>query len=148
MAAKIIMTFGSQAAKAASGRHRRDKGQRGHDTVAAVQRIAGLDAATLNAAATRYLADLHALAPDKTRIVDKMPGNYLYLGLVGLLLPRARIIHCVRDPRDIGLSIFTFRFHGHHGYAHDLADLGWTIAQQARLMAHWRAAQPSSSPTG
>lgn len=77
-----------------------------------------------------------------------MPGNYLYLGLVGLLLPRARIIHCVRDPRDIGLSIFTFRFHGHHGYAHDLADLGWTIAQQARLMAHWRAAQPSSSPTG
>ena len=49
-----------------------------------------------------------------------MPGNYLYLGLVGLMLPGARIIHCVRDPRDIGLSIFTFRFHGEHGYAHDL----------------------------
>ena len=46
----------------------------------------------------------------------------------------AHIIHCVRDPRDIGLSIFTFRFHGHHGYAHDLADLGWTIAQQDRLI--------------
>ena len=61
-----------------------------------------------------------ALAPDKARIVDKMPGNYLYLGLVGLMLPGARIIHCVRDPRDIGLSIFTFRFHGHHAYAHDL----------------------------
>ncbi len=115
----------------------------GHDTAAAVQRIAGLDAATLDAAAARYLTDLHALAPDKTRIVDKMPGNYLYLGLVGLLLPGARIIHCVRDPRDIGLSIFTFRFHGHHGYAHDLADLGWTIAQEARLMAHWRADLPN-----
>ena len=59
------------------------------------------------------------------------------------VLSGARIIHCVRDPRDIGLSIFTFRFHGHHGYAHDLADLGWTIAQQARLMAHWRAALPN-----
>ena len=115
----------------------------GHDTAAAVRRIAGLDAGTLDAAAARYLAELHALAPDKTRIVDKMPGNYLYLGLVGLLLPGARIIHCVRDPRDIGLSIFTFRFHGHHGYAHDLADLGWTIAQQDRLMAHWRAALPN-----
>jgi integrase len=34
--------------------------------------------------------------------------------------------------RVVGLSIFTFRFHGHHGYAHDLADLGWTIAQQDR----------------
>jgi tetratricopeptide (TPR) repeat protein len=115
----------------------------GHDTAAAVQRIAGLDAGTLDSAAARYLADLHVLAPDKARIVDKMPGNYLYLGLVGLMLPGARIIHCVRDPRDIGLSIFTFRFHGHHGYAHDLADLGWTIAQQDRLMAHWRAALPN-----
>jgi Tfp pilus assembly protein PilF len=115
----------------------------GHDTAAAVRRIAELDAGTLDRAAARYLADLHALAPDKTRIVDKMPGNYLYLGLVGLMLPGARIIHCVRDPRDIGLSIFTFRFYGHHGYAHDLADLGWTIAQQARLMAHWHAALPN-----
>jgi Tfp pilus assembly protein PilF len=115
----------------------------GHDTAAAVQRIAGLDAGTLDSAAARYLADLHVLAPDKARIVDKMPGNYLYLGLVGRMLPGARIIHCVRDPRDMGLSIFTFRFHGHHGYAHDLADLGWTIAQQDRLMAHWRAALPN-----
>jgi Tfp pilus assembly protein PilF len=115
----------------------------GHDTPAAVRRITELDAAALDAAATRYLADLHALALDKTRIVDKMPGNYLYLGLVGLMLPGARIIHCVRDPRDIGLSIFTFRFHGHHGYAHDLADLGWTIAQQDQLMTHWRAALPN-----
>jgi tetratricopeptide (TPR) repeat protein len=115
----------------------------GNDTAAAVRRIAGLDAGTLDAAARRYLADLHALAPDKTRIVDKMPSNYLYLGLAGLMLPGARIIHCVRDPRDIGLSIFTFRFHGQHGYAHDLADLGWTIAQQGRLMAHWRAALPN-----
>ncbi len=115
----------------------------GHETAATVHRIAGLDAAMLDAAATRYLADLHALAPDKTRIVDKMPGNYLYLGLVGLMLPGARIIHCVRDPRDTGLSIFTFRFHGQHGYAHDLADLGWTIAQQDRLMAHWRVALPN-----
>ena len=51
------------------------------------------------------------------------------LGLVGLMLPGARIIHCRRDPRDTGLSIFTFRFHGHHAYAHDLADLGWFIAE-------------------
>ena len=68
-----------------------------------------------------------------------MPGNFAYLGLVALLLPGARIIHCERDPRDIGLSIFTYRFFGVHPYAHDLADLGWYIGQQRRLMAHWRA---------
>ena len=110
----------------------------------AVQRIAWLDAAALDDAATRYLAELHALAPDKARIVDKMPGNYMNLGLVGLMLPGARIIWCRRDPRDIGLSIFTFRFHGQHGYAHDLGDLGWTIRQQERLMAHWAQVLPTA----
>jgi tetratricopeptide (TPR) repeat protein len=112
------------------------------ENAAAVAHIAALDTATLDAAAETYLAELHALAPDKTRIVDKMPGNYLYLGLVGLMLPGAKIIYCDRDPRDIGLSIFTFRFHGSHGYAHDLGDLGWTIGQSARLMAHWQSAMP------
>lgn len=106
----------------------------------AVERIAALDKSALDRAATAYLADLRALAPGSQRVIDKMPGNYLYLGLVGLMLPGARIIHCVRDPRDIGLSIFTFRFHGVHGYAHDLADLGWTIGQQDRLMTHWKGA--------
>ena len=108
----------------------------------AVRRLGGLDEAALDAAAGAYLAELHALAPDKARIVDKMPGNYMNLGLVGLMLPRARIIHCRRDPRDCGLSIFTFRFHGSHPYAHDLGDLGWTIRQQERLMAHWATVLP------
>jgi hypothetical protein len=107
------------------------------------ERLAGLPQAALDAAAERYLAELHALAPGKPRIVDKLPGNYLYLGLAALMLPGARIIHCVRDPRDIGLSIFTFRFHGEHGYAHDLADLGWMIGQQHRLMTHWKAVLPN-----
>lgn len=71
-----------------------------------------------------------------------MPGNFLHLGLVALMLPGAKVIECARDPRDIGLSIFTFRFHGQHGYAHDLADLGWYIGEHCRLMAHWRAAFP------
>jgi hypothetical protein len=76
-----------------------------------------------------------------------MPGNFNYLGLVALMLPGAKIIYCARDPRDIGLSIFTFRFYGYHPYAHDLADLGWYIAQHERLMAHWRAVLPNPMMT-
>jgi Tfp pilus assembly protein PilF len=117
------------------------------DDADGVERIAGLDADILDAAAVQYLAELRALAPEKARIVDKLPGNYAYLGLIGLMLPGARIIYCARDPRDIGLSIFTFRFHGHHPYAHDLADLGWTIAQHARLMDHWRTVLPEQIVT-
>jgi tetratricopeptide (TPR) repeat protein len=113
----------------------------GEDAEAA-QRLAAMDVSALDAAADDYLASMRALAPDKARVLDKMPGNYMHLGLAGVMLPGARFIHCQRDPRDIGLSIFTARFHGSHGYAHDLADLGWTIAQQLRLMEHWAAAMP------
>jgi tetratricopeptide (TPR) repeat protein len=105
--------------------------------------IAALGADALNRAAEDYLSELHALAPEANRIVDKMPHNFLNLGLVGLMLSGARIIHCVRDPRDIGFSIFAHRFRGHHDYAHDLADLGWYIGEHDRLMAHWRAALPN-----
>jgi tetratricopeptide (TPR) repeat protein len=76
----------------------------GGNTDAAVARVAALDAAALDKAAAAYLDEMHALAPDAARIVDKMPGNFLSLGLVALMLPGARIIQCVRDPRDIGLS--------------------------------------------
>jgi tetratricopeptide (TPR) repeat protein len=108
-----------------------------------VRRLAALQLPALDHAAEDYLLELHALAPEKLRIVDKMPGNGNYLATVGLLLPGATIIHCRRDPRDIGLSIFARRFMGVHPYAHDLADLGWMIAQTERLMDHWRSVLPN-----
>ncbi|HVC60137.1 MAG TPA: sulfotransferase [Acetobacteraceae bacterium] len=114
----------------------------GGETAESVARVAAMDRAALDAEAQAYLAELHALAPDKARIVDKMPGNYAHVWLIALLFPGARIIHCTRDPRDIGYSIFTFRFYGTHGYAHDLADLGWMIGEQDRLMRHWQQALP------
>ena len=112
------------------------------ETRESIARIAALDQTTLDAEAEAYLKELRAVAPGKTRIVDKMPGNYLYVWLIALLFPNAKIIHCARDPRDIGFSIFTFRFHGEHGYAHDLQDLGWMIGEQERLMKHWKTMLP------
>ena len=112
---------------------------------AAASHAAALDAPTLTAASRDYLAELHALAPGAARVVDKMPDNVLHLGLVATLLPGARIICCTRDPRDVGASIFGHRFIGHHPYAHDLADLGWYMANHASLLAHWRASLPPST---
>ena len=104
--------------------------------------VAALDNATLDGIAGPYLEQLHALAPGKARIVDKMPGNFRLLGFAALLLPGARVISCVRDPRDIGTSIFQHRFNGYHPYSHDIADLGWYIARQRRLMRHWDSVLP------
>ncbi len=106
-------------------------------------RAAALDAPTLSAASRDYLAELHALAPDAARVVDKMPDNVFQLGFIATLLPGARIICCTRDLRDVGASIFGHRFLGYHPYAHDLADLGWYMARQKRLLAHWRSSLPS-----
>ena len=93
-----------------------------------VRHAAALDAARLTHAGAGFLEQLHALAPDARRIVDKMPANALHLGFIATLLPGARIVLCRRDPRDIGLSIFQHRFFGYHPYAHNLADLGWYIS--------------------
>jgi Flp pilus assembly protein TadD len=107
------------------------------------RRLAAFDAAALDEMAAGFLAGLRReAASDARRITDKMPANALHLGFIARLLPRARIILCTRDPRDIALSIFQLRFFGYHPYAHDLADLAWYIAEHERLMAHWRRVLP------
>ena len=79
---------------------------------------------------------------DVTRILDKMPSNFLHLGLVALLFPKARIIHCCRDPLDTCLSVFFQNFSGVHEYAYDLYEIGTYYRQYDRLMAHWRSVLP------
>ncbi len=73
------------------------------------------------------------------RVTDKHPMNFLRLGLLPLLFPGARVVHCVRDPRDTCLSCFAQHFVGDHPYANQLADLGHFYRQYLRLMAHWRS---------
>ena len=91
--------------------------------------------------AAQYLDRLSALAPDAARLVtDKMPGNYFHLGLVVLLFPEARIIHCTRDPLDICLSCYfqSFIQANNHQYAYNLEHLGCAYRQYQRLMNHWK----------
>ncbi len=109
------------------------------DATTAAGGAARLEARVLTDAARCYLRSLHDAAPDARRILDKMPDNFTQLGFIATLLPGARVICCTRDLRDVGASIFQQRFLGHHPYAHDLADLGWTIAQHQRLLEHWRS---------
>jgi tetratricopeptide (TPR) repeat protein len=83
------------------------------------------------------------LAPDAARVVDKMPANFLYLGLVQAVFPNARIIHLHRDPRDTCLSIYFQPFGPGHSHAHDLQDLAHYWREYCRVMAHWRAVLPA-----
>ena len=86
-----------------------------------------------------YLRKLDRLGGDAERVTDKMPHNFLHLGLIELLFPRARIIHCVRDPLDTCLSCYFRSFAGHLPYKYNLAHLGEFYRQYQRLMQHWKA---------
>jgi hypothetical protein len=71
-----------------------------------------------------------------------MPMNFHHLGLVATLLPRAQVIHCRRDPRDVCWSCYSQNFREVH-FACDLRALGAYHRQYERLMAHWRDVLPA-----
>jgi hypothetical protein len=114
-----------------------------------------LDASDLLFLADRYLSRVlrvarardNAFTPDSgVRIVDKMPGNFCYAGLIRLALPNARIIHTQRDPIDVCLSCFQRFFEGHSvPYSYDLAELGRFYRHYENLMMAWNATLPQGS---
>ena len=89
-----------------------------------------------------YLATLRAFGPEAKRVTDKMPDNFLRLGLIHRVFPNATFIHCRRHPIDTALSILTTDFKTTDEYASDRGDLVFFIRQYERLMAHWRAVLP------
>jgi tetratricopeptide (TPR) repeat protein len=97
---------------------------------------------TLRQFAARYLVGIKAGAPPAQRIIDKMPLNFLFVGLIRLALPNARIIHACRDPVDTCFSCFSLLFAGHQPFAYDLDELGRYYRAYEALMAHWRTLLP------
>jgi len=89
-----------------------------------------------------YLQVLRSVGPVALRVTDKMPFNFLWVGLVHLLFPRARIVHCRRNPIDTCLSIYFTQFSQSWGYASERGDLVFYYRQYQRLMDHWRAVLP------
>ncbi len=72
-------------------------------------------------------------------IVDKQPLNFLHLGVLGCMLPGAKVIHCVRDPRDTCLSCFFQDFGAGLGFSQGLDALGRYYNAQGALMHHWKS---------
>ena len=95
--------------------------------------------------AERYIASLQARAPEAGRVTDKMPLNFLFIGLMHLMLPNAKIVHVQRDPRDTCLSNFTRLFGRNQYQSYDLRDLGLYYRDYARVMEHWRAVLPKDA---
>jgi tetratricopeptide (TPR) repeat protein len=101
--------------------------------------IQGLTQDVVDTLAARYLSYIEDLDSQAARVTDKLPGNHQHLGVIALLFPKARVVHCMRDPRDDCLSIYFQHLAEGVGWAHDLRSLGHYYRQYERLMAHWRS---------
>ncbi|HEX4299322.1 MAG TPA: sulfotransferase [Gammaproteobacteria bacterium] len=104
--------------------------------------LAGLDRAAFVRVAGRYGTWLDTLAPGAARITNKLPGNMVFVGLVALLYPQAKIIHCSREPLDTCLSCYSKLFSTGHPFAYEQGELGRFYRMYDALMVHWRSALP------
>jgi hypothetical protein len=73
--------------------------------------------------------------------VDKTPENYVYLGLLASLFPRARFIHCRRDLRDVAVSCWMTLFRNPH-WGNDQPQIASRFEEYQRIMGHWREVLP------
>lgn len=90
-------------------------------------------------AAEAYLEKLSAIDRDSPHVIDKMPGNSLYIGFIRLLFPNARIVSCRRDPRDIGVSCYSLLFQAdrlkYQTSTWELIGEGFRVHRE--MMRHW-----------
>lgn len=120
--------------------HARTDGDGG--PVLSARQIAASAAFDFRALGESYLESTRPRTGHTPHFTDKMPINFLYLGLIAKALPAARIIHVTRNPMDVCWSNFKQYFGDLYEYSYDLEDTARFILLYHRLMAHWRALLP------
>ena len=106
------------------------------------ENIDTIAAEKLHDLALAYVKNLKSTAGSAQRVTDKLPHNFLRVGLYAALLPNAKIILCNRDPLDNCVSIYQHRFSDYHGYACDLHELGNYYRLYEDMMSFWQKLLP------
>lgn len=109
------------------------------DKAALIARCTRLDFAALGQA---YLERQRGYGAKAQILIDKTPANYLYIGLIALSLPTARIVHVRRDPMDVGYALLKTLFRTGCPYSYSQSDIARYIGACHRLMDHWRTVLP------
>ncbi len=107
--------------------------------------LAELTAAELTALGEEYLARTRVQRKtDAPFFLDKMPNNFLHVGLIRLILPNARIIDARRHPLACCFSNYKQHFARGQAFTYDLAELGRYYRAYTELMAHFDLVQPGA----
>ncbi len=91
---------------------------------------------------SNYAKAIRPLAPKAQRIINKMPGLFIHVGMIHLCLPNAIILHSVRDPVDTCLGCYKRHFTTGNETTYDLSLLGRHYQEYRRAMAHWHRVLP------
>lgn len=108
--------------------------------LAMVERAAQCDFGRLGAL---YRASIAGYGRAEPYLVNKTPLNYLYLGLMRLALPAARVVHLRRHPLDVCYAMYKTLFRMGYPFSYSLEDIGHYYLAYHRLMEHWHAVMPS-----
>jgi Tfp pilus assembly protein PilF len=92
--------------------------------------------------ARRYLDEIARRDATAAHVTDKMPHNFQNLGMIAVMFPNAKIIHCRRHPLDTLLSCWMQNFNDGHAYSANLAAAAQHYQEYRRLMAHWEQVLP------
>ena len=106
-----------------------------------IARAARIDFAALG---RLYREGIAGYGCDSPALINKTPDNFLYLGLIRLALPGARVVHLRRHPLDSCLAMYKTLFRMGYPYSYSLEDLGHYYLAYHRLMRHWRACLPDA----
>ena len=114
----------------------------GRPEVTPIEALENLSQTAAAAMARQYMDRVAALAPaGRLFVVDKMPDNIRLLGLIGLILPQARVILCRRDLRDVAVSCRRVAFTANI-WTNDWQTIARRFADFQRILAHWRLVRP------
>ncbi len=106
--------------------------------------LAQADKSVLERIGNMYVDLVRRRFSDDPHITDKMPHNFMNVGMIRLALPNAKIVHCNRHPMDTCFSIFKNAFSESHEYAYDMEELGAYYREYRNLMAHWHRVFPDA----
>jgi len=135
-----IVTGHSQVHSAGELPHFGVAGAASSDGAAVARASANIDTKALGEA---YLRAVGHLRGGKSRFVDKLPLNYLHVGLIAKALPNARIVHVTRDPLDSCFASYKQLFADAYPHSYDQREMARHYVRYRRLMDHWRAALPN-----
>ena len=116
--------------------------QLGADGDAYPDSLAEAPRAVLDALGRRYLNETRPLRQGRARFIDKLPNNFMHIGLIHAMLPRATVIDVRRHPMDSGFSCFKQCFAAGQTFTYDLEGLGRYYRQYLAVMDHWDAVLP------